>query len=437
MAFSLKGVMLPHRKNTAGKMPVMMPAPALVTIPVAGNMGAPATVCVQVGDEVKIGDLIAEQNGFISSPVHASVSGKVVKITQAITSRGDLADFINIESDGLMQISEKVAPPQINNKEEFIAAVRDSGLVGLGGAGFPTYVKLMPKTPVDTLVINGAECEPYITSDSIIMSTRADDIKTGISAVQKYLEIKNVIIGIEKNKPEAIASMREMAKGMDGVVVHVLGERYPQGGEKVLIYHTTGRVVKLGQLPSDVGCIVMNSTTCATLGSFLKTGMPLVSKCVTVDGSAVREPKNVIVPVGTKACDLFEFVGGFKEEPKKIIFGGPMMGVSVPSLDEPISKNNNAVLAFTQKMAKLPQTTSCIRCGACVNHCPFGINPAAIESAYRKNDLDGMLDAGVRLCMECGCCSFECPANRPLVQTNRLGKAALAKRDRQKKEEKK
>lgn len=436
MAFSLKGVMLPHRKNTAGLLPVTMPDPALVTIPAAGNIGAPATVCVKVGDEVKIGDLIAEQNGFISSPVHASVSGKVVKITQAITSRGELADFVNIESDGLMQVSEKVMPPQINNKEEFISAVRDSGLVGLGGAGFPTYVKLMPKTPVDTLVINGAECEPYITSDSIIMSSRADDIKTGISAVQKYLEIKNVIIGIEKNKPTAIASMREMAKSMDGVRVKVLSERYPQGGEKVLIYHTTGRVVKLGQLPSDVGCIVMNSTTCATLGSFLKTGMPLVSKCVTVDGSAVKEPKNVIVPVGTRLSDLFEFVGGFKEEPKKIIFGGPMMGVSVPSLDEPISKNNNAVLAFTQEMAKLPETTSCIRCGACVNHCPFGINPAGIEAAYRRNDLDGMLDSGVRLCMECGCCSFVCPANRPLVQTNRLGKAALAKRDRQKKEEK-
>ena len=437
MAFSLKGVMLPHRKNTAGLLPVTMPAPALVTIPASGNMGAPATVCVKVGDEVKIGDLIAEQNGFISSPVHASVSGKVVKITQAITSRGELADFINIESDGLMQVSEKVAPPVINNKEEFISAVRDSGLVGLGGAGFPTYVKLMPKTPVDTLIINGAECEPYITSDSIIMSSRADDIKTGISAVQKYLEIKNVIIGIEKNKPEAISSMREMAKSMNGVAVKVLGERYPQGGEKVLIYHTTGRVVKLGQLPSDVGCIVMNSTTCATLGNFLKTGMPLVSKCVTVDGSAVKEPKNVIAPVGTKISDLFEFVGGFKEEPKKIIFGGPMMGVTVPSLDEPICKNNNGVLAFSQELAKLPETTSCIRCGACVNHCPFGINPAAIEAAYRKNDLDGMLDAGVRLCMECGCCSFECPANRPLVQTNRLGKAALAKRDRQNKEEKK
>lgn len=439
MAFSLRGVMLPHRKNTEGMVPVVMPAPALVTIPTAGTIGADAKVCVKVGDEVKIGDLIAEQNGFVSSPVHASISGKITKISETVTSRGAICDLITIESDGLMQISEKVTPPTINSKEDFVSAVRDSGLVGLGGAGFPTYIKLSPKTPVDTLILNGAECEPYITSDSIVMSTRADDIREGISAVQKYLGIEKVIIGIEKNKPTAISKMREMASSMSGVSVKVLSERYPQGGEKVLVYHTTGRVAGYGKLPSDVGCIVMNTTTCATLGSFLKTGMPLVSKCITVDGSAVKEPKNVIAPIGTKLSDIFEFVGGFKEEPKKVIYGGPMMGMAVPTLEEPICKNNNAILAFSQKQAKLPQTTSCIRCGACVNHCPYGINPCAIEAAYRKNDLDEMQNAGVRLCMECGCCSYVCPANRPLVQTNRLGKAALLKRsaEQKKKEENK
>jgi len=437
MAFSLRGVMLPHRKNTEGFVPVQMPAPKFVTIPVAATIGKNAKVCVKVGDEVKVGDLIAEQDTVVSSPVHASVSGKVTKISQMVTARGDSCDVVTIESDGLNELSSKVAPPQINNREDFINAVRDSGLVGLGGAGFPTHVKLATKSEIDTLILNGAECEPYITSDSIVMSTRADDIKEGILAVQKYLEIPRVIIGIEKNKPAAIASMRNMAKDMDGVSVKVLSERYPQGGEKVLVYHTTGRVVKYAKLPSDVGCIVMNTTTCATLGTYLKTGMPLVAKCLTVDGSAVKEPKNIIAPIGTSLADIFEFAGGFKEEPKKVLYGGPMMGITVPSLEEPLCKNNNAALAFGQKQAKLPQTTSCIRCGACVNHCPFGINPAMIEAAYRKNDLDGMLDAGVRLCMECGCCSYVCPANRPLVQTNRLGKAALARRKAEEKKEEK
>ena len=440
MALSLRGVITPHRKSTANMPPQKLPAPASVTIPMSMHIGKPAAVCVRVGDIVKIGDKIGEADGFVSSDIFASVSGKVSKISEILLSNGSLSQAVVIESDGEMAVSENICPPTITNKEEFISAVRACGLVGLGGAGFPTHVKFSVNDDVniEEFIINGAECEPYITSDSVVMTERADDIKTAIEAAQKFLGVKKVIIGIEKNKPQAIAEMKKTASEMSGVEVKVLKSLYPQGGEKVLIYHTTGKVVKMGALPISVGCVVCNSTTMATLGAYLKTGVPLVSKCITVDGSAVAEPKNVIAPIGTSLSDIFSFCGGFKEEPRKILYGGPMMGISVPSIEAPVLKNTNAVLAFGEKEATLPKTTSCIRCGACVNHCPFGINPYAIANAFKVGDLDETEKLGVNLCMECGCCSFICPANRPLVQTNRLAKAALREiAAKEKKEEKK
>lgn len=440
MALSLRGVITPHKKGTAKKSPTVLPAPESVSIPMLMHIGKPAKVCVKAGDVVKIGDRIGEADGFVSSNVFASISGKVSKIADVLLSNGSLGQAVVIESDGKMENSETLAPPVVTNKEEFISAVRESGLVGLGGAGFPTHVKFSvgDDVVIDELIINGAECEPYITADSVIMTERADDIKVAIEATQKFLSIKKVIIGIEKNKPEAIASMKKMASEMQGVEVKVLKSLYPQGGEKVLIYHTTGKVVKMGALPSSVGCIVCNSTTMATLGNYLKTGMPLVSKCVTVDGSAVGNPQNVIVPIGTSFIDIFNFIGGFNEEPKKVLYGGPMMGITVPNLDSPVLKNTNAILAFSAKDSRFPEPTNCISCGACVNHCPFGINPYAIARAFKVADLDEVERLGVNLCMECGCCSYICPANRPLVQTNRLGKLALKKRAQDsKKEEKK
>ncbi len=437
MSFYLKGVHVPHRKNTAGMSPKRMEQVGSVAIPMSMHIGAPAVPCVKVGDEVKVGTLIAEAGGYVSAPIYSSVSGKVTKLDRQVNSAGGTNEIIIIESDGKMEIDESIAPPAVSSKEDFINAIKASGIVGLGGAGFPTYVKLNvgeDKT-ADTLVINGAECEPYITSDSVTMTERADDIAFGIEQIKKYLGIQKVIIGIESNKKTAIHSMKAMAKDMAGVEVKVLPAVYPQGGEKVLVYHTTGRVIKLGRLPLDVGCIVCNCTTVAEIGKYIKTGMPLTERCITVDGSAVKNPQNVIAPIGTAIADVFEFCGGFKEEPDKVIYGGPMMGVAVASMTDTVRKNTNALLAFDAAQAKLKEPTSCIRCGACINQCPFGINPAGISGALNQDDCEAMEKCGADLCMECGCCSFVCPANRPLVQNNKLAKAALKKWRAEKKDE--
>ena len=439
MAFSLKGIHVPHRKNTNNKPVARMPLPTSVTIPMLMHIGAPATPIVKVGDNVKIGTKIAEASSMISSPIYSSVSGKVSKIKDFLLSNGSMTQAIVIESDGEATIDEAIKAPVVDSRVSFINALKESGVVGLGGAGFPTHVKFnVDPEKIEYLIVNGAECEPYVTSDTVTMLTRVDDIKTAIIAINKHLGVKNVIIGIENNKASAIKSMKAMAKDLSDVCsvnVKVLPSLYPQGGEKVLIYNTTGRIVKTGMLPIDVGCIIVNCTTLASIGSYLETGMPLVEKCVTVDGGAIRNPQNVIVPVGASFQDVFNFCGGLVEAPAKLIYGGPMMGITVPTIDQPILKNTNAILALTEKEVKLPSTTACIRCGSCTNTCPFGLAPAEISRAYDKNDIESLNKLNVITCMECGCCSFVCPANRPLVQKNKLSKALL--KNSETKEEKK
>lgn len=427
MAFRLKGAHVPHRKRTATLSAVRMSVPETVTLPMVMHIGAPATPVVKAGDAVYVGTLIAQQNGVVSSPVHASVSGTVSAVGEILLSTGKTAPAVTITSDGQMTADPAITPPTVTDRDSLIAALKQSGIVGLGGAGFPTYVKFGADKPLDIeeLVINGAECEPYITSDSVTMVDRAEDIAFAIDTLTAHLNIGKVIIGIEKNKPQAIAAMKQLAKKNDKIQVCVLPSLYPQGGEKVLVYHTTGKVIPAGKLPIDVGCVVCNSTTMATIGQFLKTGMPLVEKCITVDGSAVKEPKNVIAPIGTSLKDVFEFCGGFTAEPEKVLYGGPMMGISVPDLDAPVLKNTNAVLALNAKDAKAPKTTACIKCGSCANHCPMGINPVTIAKALRHEDWETLEEAGTMLCMECGCCAFVCPAKRPIVQNNKLAKAAL------------
>ena len=432
MAFSLlHGVHVPHRKNTDQLAPVFMPAPSTVTIPMSMHIGAPAKPVVKVGDLVKVGTLIAEAGGFVSAPIHASVSGKVTKITDYLLSSGTPVPAVVIESDGEMTPAETVIPPVVNSRESLLEAIRNSGVVGLGGAGFPTHVKFnVDPDRIEYLVINGAECEPYVTSDTRTMLDRVADMKRALLAMNEYLGIKDIVIGIENNKKAAIKSMMSLMKEMAAegkcrFTVKVLPAVYPQGGEKVLIYHTVGRTVPVGKLPIDVGCIVVNCTTVAAIGAYLETGMPLVEKCVTVDGGAVKEPKNVIVPIGTAMADVFDFCGGLTETPDKVVYGGPMMGITVPDTTAPILKNTNAILALTKKETKLPKTTACIRCGSCLNTCPFSLSPAQIARAYDKRDAVALDDLSVNACMECGCCSFVCPANRPLVQTNKLAKQFL------------
>ena len=408
-----------------------MPAPSTVTIPMSMHIGAPAKPVVKVGDLVKVGTLIAEAGGFVSAPIHASVSGKVTKITDYLLSSGTTVPAVVIESDGEMTPAETVIPPVVNSRESLLEAIRNSGVVGLGGAGFPTHVKFnVDPDRIEYLVINGAECEPYVTSDTRTMLDRVADMKRALLAMNEYFGIKDIVIGIENNKKAAIKSMMSLmkeiaAEGKCRFTVKALPAVYPQGGEKVLIYHTVGRTVPVGKLPIDVGCIVVNCTTLAAIGAYLETGMPLVEKCVTVDGGAVKEPKNVIVPIGTAMADVFDFCGGLSETPDKVVYGGPMMGITVPDTTAPILKNTNAILALTKKETKLPKTTACIRCGSCLNTCPFSLSPAQIARAYDKRDAVALDDLSVNACMECGCCSFVCPANRPLVQTNKLAKQFL------------
>lgn len=426
MSFFLNGVYVPHRKHTMDQSAVYMPAPKSVTIPMSMHIGAPARPTVKVGDLVYVGTPIAEAVGAVSSPIYASVSGKVTKISDFLLAGGNTTSAVTIESDGEMQVDPAISAPVVNSCEELIDAIRASGTVGLGGAGFPTHVKFnVEPSRVEALVINGAECEPYITSDSMTMTDRVDDIEYALLAIQKYFGIKKIIVGIEKNKKRAIVSMKTLEKKIEGLRVSVLPSVYPQGGEKVLVYHTLKKVIPAGKLPIDVGCIVCNCTTIAAIGSYLKTGMPLVKKCVTIDGGSVKNPQNVIVPIGTLLADVFEFCGGFVSEPEKVLYGGPMMGITVPNLNVPVLKNTNALLALTEKEAKIPKATACIRCGSCTNACPFGLAPASILLAYKKKDTALLEKLSVETCMECGCCSFICPANRPLVQTNKLSKALL------------
>lgn len=429
--FKLGKTHVPHRKNTAHMTPVRMPAPAEVLIPVSQHIGAPANPVVKIGDTVKVGTLIAEAGGYVSAPVHSSVSGKVKKIEPFLMSSGRTCQAILIESDGNMTPDESVAPPSVESFDDFAAAIRASGLVGLGGAGFPTSVKLdaEKKGLIKKIIINGAECEPYITSDTRTMIDESDCIRDGVNLLLKYISAEEVVIGIEKNKPECIEGLDAIFAGNPKVRVMALPDTYPQGAEKILIYNTTGLVVPEGGLPSDVGCLVMNITSVAFVAKYLKTGMPLVEKCLTVDGSAIKEPKNVIVPVGTRIKDVIEFAGGYSEEPGKILYGGPMMGIAVYSTDDPIMKNSNAIVALNKKEAKAERQNPCIHCGRCVAACPMGLNPTSYAKAMKIDDIseraERLTAAKINLCMECGCCSFVCPSRRPLVETNKLAKADL------------
>ena len=424
---NLNGVHIPHRKNTAGMQAIKMPPPAQVTIPMSMHIGKPANCIVAVGDHVDVGQKIGEPGGFVSSPVYASVSGTVKSIIPLLQFMGTNCQAVVIESDGQMTVSDSVKAPEITDYASFINAVRDSGVVGLGGATFPTAVKLDVKdtSKIQEIIINGAECEGYITSDHRTMLDRADEVAEGCKLLEKWLNVKKIIIAIEDNKPDCIEKMKSVTAGDSCVEVRKLPSIYPQGGEKVLIYHTTGKIMPEGKLPIDVGSIVMNVTSVATIAHYCKTGMPLVEKCITVDGSAIASPKNVIAPIGTTCENVIAFAGGFKSEPKKLVMGGPMMGVAQFTLNAPVAKGTSAILAFDEKEARLPEPSACIRCGGCIDHCPMNLMPIEIERAYTNKDAEALKALKVNLCIECGCCAFQCPAHRPLVQVNKLSKTLV------------
>ena len=390
------------------------------------HIGAPAAPAVAKGDQVYVGTIVGKSGGFVSSDIHSGVSGTVSEITTITAPNGATQTAVVIVPDGEQKVDPAIAPPEVTDYKSFVDAIRASGLVGLGGAGFPTAVKLSPKNldEIDTLLINGAECEPYITSDNRCFLEDTHHVLGGIKAVMKYLNIPKCIIGIEGNKPEAIAKMKA-AIDAPGIEVKQLLCRYPQGAEKVLIENCTGREVPFPGLPSDVGVIVMNVTSVAFVSKYLETGMPLTTKRLTVDGDIVKEPKNVEVLIGTPIQELLDFCGGLTAQPGKVLYGGPMMGTCVADLSQPILKNNNAVLAFSEKLARLPKKTNCIHCGRCVNACPLGLAAKDIVKAYDNGNVELLQELNADLCMSCGTCSFVCPAKRPLAPSIALAKIMM------------
>jgi len=422
---SLKGVHVPHFKNTHDVETVLMPPPSQVTIVMSQHMGPPCEAQVKAGDEVKVGQVIGDSTAFLTAPIHSSVSGTVKSIGETLLANGNRVAAVVIESDGNQTLLEGIEPPKVTDKDSFIAAVRASGLVGLGGAGFPSHIKFNPKQKVDTLIINAAECEPFITSDYRAIMEDTQYLLEGIGHIMNYVGLQKCIIGVEDNKPEAIKKLNGMLP--DGVSVAPLEATFPKGAEKVLIFEATGRVVPEGMLPSDVGVVVVNVTSATFLGKYMTDGIPLISKRVTVDGGAVTTPKNVVVPIGTTIKDLVEFCGGYKQEPKKLLYGGPMMGVAVYDDSYSVLKNTNAVLALDKSQVEFYAETACIRCGRCVRACPFNLMPLNIDDCFNKGDVEGLRMFKVNLCMECGCCAYSCPAKRHLVQTHRLAKAMIPK----------
>lgn len=395
-----------------------MPAPPLVALPLSQHIGAPCTPTVKVGETVKRGQRIATSQAFLHADIHASVSGRVKRIENGM---------IYLENDGLDAWVEGLPFTrdwQAMTPEDLLSAIEAAGIVGMGGATFPTQVKLKPKKPVDVLILNGAECEPYLTADDRLMREEPERVVTGARILAKILGTKRSVIAVEENKPEAAEALRRAA-GQD-LEVLLLRTRYPQGAEKMLIYAVTGREVPLGGLPMDAGAVVQNVGTAAAVADACCHGLPLTERITTVSGDAIRTPKNLRVRLGTSYRDAIDFCGGFSEQPDKVLAGGPMMGRAQESLDVPITKGSSGILALTRRITAHGPELHCIRCGRCVAACPMGLVPSMLSILGERQDVEKARDSyGVMNCIECGCCTYVCPAKRNIVQYIRVTKGAV------------
>ena len=410
------GTLVPHKKQTAQSPTETMPAPKRVLLPLQQHIGAVCKPLVKAKELVTIGQAIADSDSFVSAPIHAPISGKVKSIKPILLANGQHCDAIFIENDGLDTPCSDLAPVEIQSKEALLQAARNSGLVGIGGAGFPLHVKLATKDSIDTLLINAAECEPFITSDNREALEEPRRIITGIHTVLTWLEIPRAIIGIEDNKPEALAILETTCQELglaDRITVMSLPARYPQGAEKMLIFATTKRRVPPGALPSAVGCLVVNISTVSLFQQYLETGLPLITKRITVDGDNIHEPKNLFVPIGTPIQVVLDACGGLKKQTGKVILGGPMMGMAQFDTELPITKQTNAITCLKKE---IPQEVACIRCGRCSRACPMRLLPLEIERALKIQDQETLTKLQVQACMECGTCAFVCPSGRKLVQ---------------------
>ncbi|MBO5973188.1 MAG: electron transport complex subunit RsxC, partial [Clostridia bacterium] len=414
---------LHHNKHTAGSQAAPIAPPEEVLLPMTMHSGSPAEPIVAAGDYVRIGQLIAKAGSGMSSPVHATVSGTVTAIEPFTQADGKSVQIIRIKSDGKMEKDPNLAPPVFDDLDGFLAAMKDSGVVGLGGAAFPLWGKFdaVRRNKVDTVLINGAECEPYITSDHRIMLEEGNMLKAGLDLLHKYIGARCVIC-IEDNKQDAIDNLTQVFAGDDYVEIQPLPSIYPQGAKQVLLYNVTGKVVKGGQRMASLGVLITNVSSVTKMAEYMTTGMPLVERIVTVDGTAVREPKNVKAPIGTPISHIIEQAGGLKCEPAKVLIGGPMLGTAVSSLDQPIQKVANAVLAMDKREAVKLEPSVCIRCGRCMANCPVDLNLEGIAAAMELENEDKkyteLKRLGVGQCIECACCSYVCPAHKPIMHTN-------------------
>ena len=428
-----------NKELAKDKAIVEMPCPAELVISMSQHLGAPAKCLVKAGDYVVKGQLIGEKNGFISVPVHASASGLVKTVEPRLGAAGGTAPAVVLDTTAPVPADLPPANYQLPaldwrsaTREELLKRVEEAGICGMGGAGFPTAVKLNPppNKRCEYLILNGAECEPYLTADCRLMMERADRIRIGVEIMRKVLGGPAVRIAVEANKPEAIAALEKAFADIEGnVEIVVLPVLYPQGSEKHQIYATVGRVVpEPPALPIDVGCVVENVGTVAAIADAVEKGKILLSRVTTISGDAVAEPKNVEAPLGTKYADLVAFCGGAKEPPAKVLSGGTMMGFAVSTLAIGTTKTTSGLLLLSKQRVVQYTSQACINCGRCVRACPMNLNPAEISKAVEANDIKAAEDAHVMTCIECGACSFECPAHRAITQHCRRAKASIRAR---------
>ena len=397
--------------------------------PLSQHIGAPAKPIVAVGDRVLVNQKIAEAGGFVSAPVYASVSGTVKAIEPKLVSTGSMVNSIIVENDGQYEEAEglPVKPLEEMTREEKINIIKEAGIVGMGGAGFPTHVKLSPKEPekIEYVIVNAAECEPYITADYRRMLENGDKLVAGLKISLSLFPNAKGIIGIEDNKMDCVKHLQELTKDEPNIEVLALKTKYPQGGERQLIYATTGRAINSKMLPADAGCIVDNVETVISIYRAVAEGKPLTSRVVTITGQAITDPKNFLAPIGMNFNELIEAAGGYKSEPEKLISGGPMMGFAMYSTDCPVTKTSSALLAFTEDEVSKYAETACINCGRCVSVCPSRIVPSRLAD-YSQNGVPELFEKWHGLeCIECGSCSFVCPAKRPLAQAIRSMKKTV------------
>jgi electron transport complex protein RnfC len=425
------GIHPPEHKELTAHLPIRrMPYPDEVVLPLRQHAGKPARLIARKGDHVERGDVLAEADGWVSSPVHASASGWVTDVDWWPHPDGSMCTAVRIRVE---RYSAQIARPRLVpdwhglTQADVLRAVQQAGVVGLGGAAFPTHVKLAPPkdATIDTIVINGAECEPYLTTDHRSMVEYPERVQFGVRIMMHALGVKRAVIGVERNKPDAIEALQRTLPTDLDVTVLPLTVKYPQGAEKMLIRAVLGREVSSGQLPASVGVIVQNVGSVATLAEVFETGLPLVERIVTVSGHGVHRPANLIVPVGTKLRDLLAYCGGLTDDAEEVLFGGPMMGQAQSDFDVPLLKGTTGVVVLTRDEVRAQAQSPCIHCGRCLDACPMFLNPTLLGDLARMNRYDEMAEAHLADCMLCGSCSYVCPSNIPLAQLFSASKAAL------------